>query len=531
MFEQVSAGHSGIDFNNLIVENDTLNPLDEVNIYNGGGVGIDDFNGDGLQDVYFAGNAVSNKLYLNKGDMQFDDVTEIAGVGGKGGWGRGVAVVDINNDGKPDIYVCNTLLKDPVKRLNLLFINQGNDKNGVPRFNEMGKAYGLNLTPHSTMAYFFDYDNDGDLDMFLAVNQASPADNTTFFKPIIIDGSAQSTGRLYRNDWNAALRHPVYTDVSKQAGILKEGFSHAATIVDINLDGWKDIYITNDYLPDNVLYINNRDGTFTDRSNQYFKHTSFSAMGHDIGDINNDGLADIIELDMNPPDNYRKKMFMGANNYQLFQNFERYKHQYQYPRNTLQLNQGPRTGPGDMAGDPVFSEIGFFANISQTDWSWGPLLSDFDNDGYRDLIITTGFPRDVTDHDFMNFWAQSYFIQSKKQFLDKIPVLKIPNFAFRNNGKLQFDDVTDSWGFSTPSFSNGAAWADLDNDGDMDVIINNINDKAMIYKNTLRESNKDTSRYLQVKFKGDNLNKDGIGAWADIYYGNGQHQVYENTPF
>jgi hypothetical protein len=531
LFESIPSSHSDIKFNNLIVENDTINPLDKLNIYNGGGVGIGDFNGDGLQDIYFVGNAVSNRLYLNKGNMKFEDVTTEAGVGGKGGWGRGVAVIDINNDGWPDIYVCNTLLSDSAKRRNLLYINQGPDKNGVPHFKEMAREYGLDITTHSTMASFFDYDNDGDLDMYLTVNEVGPKDNTSVFRPIIKDGSAKSTGRLYRNDWNPVLKHPVFHDVSKQAGILIEGYGHAATTVDINRDGWKDIYVTNDFLPDNILYINNHDGTFTDKSKEYFKHTSSSAMGQDIEDINNDGLADVFELDMNPPDNYRKKMFMGSDSYQSFQNYDRYGHQYQYPRNTLQLNQGPRVGQNDSIGDPAFSEISFLANVSQTDWSWGPMLTDFDNDGYRDLIITNGYPRDVTDHDFMNFRAQSYFIASKKQILDQIPIVKIPNFAFRNNGKLQFDDVTNSWGLGVSTFSNGAAYADLDNDGDMDLIINNIDDEAMIYKNTSREKNPNDSHYLHIKFQGGQLNRDGIGAWADIYYDQGKHQVYENTPF
>lgn len=531
LFEQISSSHSGVHFNNLIVENDSINPLDKLNIYNGGGVGIGDFNGDGLQDIYFVGNAVSNRLYINKGDFKFEDVTQQAGVGGRGGWGRGVAVVDINNDGWPDIYVCNTLLNDPVKRRNLLYINQGPDKNGIPHFKEMAKEYGLDINVQSTMASFFDYDNDGDLDMYLTVNEVTGTDNTTVFRPIIKDGSAKSTGRLYRNDWDPVLKHPVFHDVSKQAGILIEGFGHAATTVDINRDGWKDIYVTNDFLPDNILYINNHDGTFTDKSREYFKHTSLSSMGQDIEDINNDGLADLIELDMNPGDNYRKKMFMGANNYQVFQNMDKYGYQYQYTRNVLQLNQGPRLGQNDSIGDPAFSDISFLAGISQTDWSWGPLLTDFDNDGYRDLIITNGYPRDVTDHDFMNFRAQSYFVASKKQVLDQIPIVKISNFAFKNTGNLKFDDVTDSWGFNTPTFSNGAVYADLDNDGDMDVIINNINDEAMIYRNNSREKNPNNSHYLHIKFKGGPNNIDGIGAWADIYYDHGKHQVYENTPF
>ncbi len=530
-FEQVSSAHSGVTFNNLIVENDTINPLDKLNIYNGGGIGVGDFNGDGLQDIYFVGNAVPNRLYINKGDMQFDDVTQVAGVGGEGGWGRGVAVVDINNDGWPDIYVCNTLLGDAKKRRNLLYINQGPDKNGVPHFKEMAKEYGLDINVHSTMASFFDYDNDGDLDMYLTVNEADQNDNVSLFKPIVKDGSAHSTGRLYRNDWDPVLKHPVFHDVSKQAGILIEGYGHAVSTVDINRDGWKDIYVTNDFLPNNILYINNHDGTFTDRSREYFKHTSLSSMGQDIEDINNDGLADVLELDMNPPDNYRKKMFMSPNNYQAFQNMDRFNYQYQYSRNVLQLNQGPRVGQNDSIGSPAFSEISFMAGVSQTDWSWGPMLTDFDNDGYRDLIITNGYPRDVTDHDFMNFRAQSYFIASKKQVLDQIPMVKIPNFAFRNTGALQFEDVTENWGFNTPTFSNGAVYADLDNDGDMDVIINNIDDEALIYKNTSRETEPDNTHYLHIKFKGAPNNRDGIGAWADIYYDHGKHQVYENTPY
>lgn len=531
LFEQVSSSHSGIHFNNLITETDSINPLSMLNIYNGGGVGIGDFNNDGLPDIYFAGNAVSNKLYLNKGDFKFDDVTEKAGVKGNGGWGRGVAVVDINNDGLPDIYVCNTLLKDAEKRTNLLYLNQGPDQNGIPHFKEMAGAYGLNINLHSTMANFFDYDNDGDLDMYLTVNEAIANDNQSTFRPIIRDGSHRSTGKLFRNEWDPVLKHPVFKDVSKQAGILTEGYGHAATVADINRDGWKDIYVTNDFLAENILYINNRDGTFTDKTQEYFKHTSLSAMGQDIEDINNDGLADVFELDMNPEDNYRKKMFMGSNNYQAIQNFDRYKYQYQYTRNTLQLNQGPRLGQNDSVGAPVFSEAAFLSGVAQTDWSWGPMITDFDNDGLRDIIITNGYPRDVTDHDFIVFRNSAFSIASDKQILDQIPIVKIPNYAFKNSTGVQFTDVTKDWGLTTPSFSNGAVYADLDNDGDMDLIINNIDDEAMVYKNTTSEKDKTKNHYLNIQFLGSGQNRNGIGAWADIYYNHGKHQVYENTPF
>jgi len=531
LFEKIPSSYSGVHFNNEIIENDSINPLDKLNIYNGGGVGIGDFNNDGLQDIYLVGNAVSNRLYINKGNFKFDDVTKEAGVGGLGGWGRGVAVVDINNDGLLDIYVCNTLLNDSVKRTNLLYINQGPDKNGVPHFKEMAKEYGLNIKVHSTMASFFDYDNDGDLDMYLTVNEAQSSDNTSSFRPIVKDGSKRSTGRLYRNDWDPVLKHPVFHDVSKQAGILIEGYGHAASIVDINRDGWKDIYVTNDFLTNNILYINNHDGTFTDKSKEYFKHTSTSAMGQDIEDLNNDGLADVFELDMFPEDNYRKKMFMGSNSYQVYKNFDYYGYQYQYNRNTLQINQGPRLGQNDSIGDPVFSETSFLSGLSQTDWSWCPLITDFDNDGFRDIVVTNGYPRDVNDHDFITFRAQAYFIASKKTILDQIPIVKISNYAFKNDGDLHFNDVTKDWGLDVPTFSNGAAYADLDNDGDMDMVINNINDEVLIYKNTAREKNKINSRYLNIQFKGQPANINGIGAWADIYYNHGKHQVYENTPF
>ncbi len=518
-------------FNNHIVENDSINHLDKLNIYNGGGVGIGDFNNDGLQDIYLAGNAVPNRLYLNKGNMKFVDVTQEAGVGGIGGWGRGVAVVDINNDGLPDIYVCNTLLNDSNKRRNLLYINQGPDKNGVPHFKEMAKEYGLDIKLHSTMATFFDYDNDGDLDMYLTVNNAESSDNVGVFRPIVKDGTGKSTGRLYRNDWDPVLKHPVFHDVSKQAGILIEGYGHAATTVDINRDGWKDIYVSNDFLSNDILYINNHDGTFTDKSKEYFKHTSNSGMGQDIEDINNDGLADVFELDMFPEDNYRKKMFMPSNSYQAYKNFDRYGYQYQYNRNTLQINQGPRLAQEDSIGEPAFSETSFLSGVAQTDWSWCPLVTDFDNDGFRDIIITNGYPRDVTDHDFTTFQAQAYLIAPKKEILDQIPIIKIPNYAFKNGGNLQFTDVTQSWGLSVPTFSNGAAYADLDNDGDMDLVINNINDEVLIYKNTAREKNKNNSHFLHIKFTGGPRNINGIGAWADIYYDHGMPQVYENTPF
>nr|WP_294946288.1 VCBS repeat-containing protein [uncultured Mucilaginibacter sp.] len=532
-FQQISSSHSGIDFKNQITENDSINPLDVVNIYNGGGVGVGDFNNDGLQDLYFTGNMVPSKLYLNKGDFKFTDITETAGVNGNGRWSRGVAVVDINNDGLLDIYVCNTIYADSTKRYNLLYINQGLDEDKVPHFKDMAKEYNLQAGTQSTMASFFDYDNDGDMDMYLTVNNASSTYNPNVFGPAINRGPHIITGRLFRNDWNEALRHPVYTDVTTQSGVTISGFGHGASTVDFNGDGWKDIYVSDDFISNNLLYINNHDGTFTDRSKEYFKHTSLNSMGQDVTDINNDGLADVVELDMNPADNYRKKMMLGPSSYQTYQNFDAFGYQYQYVRNTLQLNCGPRLGQQGKIGSPAFSEIGFLSGIAQTDWSWTPLLADFDNDGYRDMLITNGFPKDVSDRDFMIYRQQAYAVASKETVLKQIPEIKIPNYAFQNNGDLTFKDVSKEWGLDIPTFSNGAVYADLDNDGAMDMVINNINDEALVYRNTSRDDEKNLSaqNYLQVAFKGGKQNLNGLGAIVNIYYDNGKQQVYENTPY
>ena len=531
LFEDISSSHSGITFNNKITENDSINPLDIVNIYNGGGVGIGDFNNDGKQDIFFTGNMVPSKLYLNKGNFQFEDVTKEAGVTGEGRWARGVSVVDINSDGLADIYICNTIYKDSLRRQNILYINQGTDKQGIPHFKDMAAEYGLNIHVQSTMASFFDYDNDGDLDMYLTVNEAATGYDQSVFARRAMPRQAESIGRLYRNDWDPTLKHAVYHDVSLQAGFTLAGYGHSATICDLNNDGWKDIYVSDDFISNNLLYINNHDGTFSNKLKDYFKHTSFNSMGQDVIDINNDGLPDVIELDMSPQDNQRKKLMSSANSYVTYQNFDQYGYQYQYVRNTLQLNNGATIGEEDSTGRPVFSDIGFMSGISQTDWSWTPVVADFDNDSYRDIVITNGFPKDVSDHDFANYRKDATGLTPKAEMIRQIPEIKLHNYAYHNNGNLTFSDITNGWGLSTPTFSNGAAYADFDNDGAMDLVINNINDKALIYRNTSRDKDTASTNYLNVKFKGDLQNIDGLGATVNIYYDNGKKQFYENNPY
>jgi len=508
LFVLLDSRHTGIEFNNDITESDTLNIFNSEFIYNGGGVGIGDLNGDGLQDVYFTGNQVDNKLYLNKGNLKFEDITEKANAQKyPGQWSSGINILDINLDGKQDIYICNTFINDPEKRKNLLFINQGNDKEGIPKFKEMAAEYGIADTTHSSNAQFFDYDNDGDLDLFIAVNFMDTRYPNQYF-PKVTDGSSPNADRLYRND-NGAFK-----DVSNEAGIKLSGYSHSSFITDFNEDGWQDIYVANDYVTNDLIYINNKNGTFTNKVASIFKHQASSAMGSDAADINNDGRIDLFTTEMLPYHNKRKKLFLNANNYTNYINNENYDYEYQYARNTLQLNQGinPETGLS------VFSEVSFLGGVQETEWSWAPLIADFDNDGNRDIFVTNGFPRDVTDHDFGAYRSNVNYLIAPVDLQKQIPQIKVPKFAFKNEGDLRFSDVSKAWGVDVPAFTNGGAYGDLDNDGDLDLVLNNIEDKAFVYKNTLNDSKENKANYVRLKIVGNKSNPDAYGAKVTAYF-------------
>lgn len=530
LFREIDPAASGLHFNNEIKEDDILNVVNYEYLYNGGGVGIGDFNNDSLPDVFFTGSLVPCRLFLNKGQMKFEDITEKAGISTKGKWCKGVSVIDINNDGLMDVYVSAAVIQPASFRENLLYINQGIDKNsGIPSFKEEAKEYGLADTSNTHMAAFFDYDNDGDLDVYLLVNDLNK-EFTGEFRPVIKDGSFHNTDRLLRNDWNEQLHHPVFTNVSKESGISWEGYGLGVNIVDINNDGWKDIYVSDDYASDNLLYINNKNGTFTNKCSSYFKKTSRNAMGNDIADINNDGLPDVIELDMMAEDNYRQKIMMSPINYRYYQNSAQYGYMYQAVRNTLQLNQGRRLLGNDSIGDPIFSEVAYAAGIPQTDWSWAPLAVDVDNDGWRDIMITNGLPKDMSDLDFVAYRNEAMAKTSLGEVLKQLPSIKLSNYIYRNNHDISFTDKTQDWGWSTPTFSAGMAYADLDRDGDVDVIINNTNMEASLLENTLNESKGDSSHYLRVQLQGDEKNRNGIGSVIRVF-SKGQQQFYECTPY
>jgi enediyne biosynthesis protein E4 len=522
LFVSLDSTKTHVDFNNKITENDTLNIINTEFIYNGGGVAIGDLNGDGLQDLFFTGNQVQNKLYLNKGNMSFEDITKKANLEKQNDeWSAGINLLDINNDGKLDIYVCNTFLNDPEKRKNLLYINAGNTEGGYPTFQEAAAQYGIADTTHSANAQFFDYDNDGDLDLFIGVNFMDTPYPNQYFKKVT-DGKTPNRDRLYRNDWDTQKGHPVFTDVSLQAGIKWDGYSHSSLVTDFNEDGFMDIYVANDYVTNDLIYINQKNGTFKNEVASIFKHQAASAMGSDVADINNDGKLDVFTTEMMPYHNKRKKLFLSANNYNAYINNEAFGYEYQTSRNVLQLNRGlnPETAL------PVFSDIGLMGDVQETEWSWTPLMADFDNDGHRDIFVTNGFPRDVTDHDFGAFRGEVSNLMSTMDLQKTIPQIKVPKFMFRNDGNLKFQDVSKQWGVDISAFSNGAAYGDLDNDGDLDLVVNNIDDKAFVFQNTLNDAAKKTQNhnFLRLKIEGETGNPNALGATVTAFF-NGEKQV------
>ena len=516
LFELVPSSQTGIDFANKVEENEKYNVIDYMNIYTGAGVAAGDINNDGLIDLFFSGNQQSCRLYINKGNLKFEDVTGKAGLI-TNRWCTGVSMVDINQDGFLDIYINVAGSKKFGNMKNLLYIN---NKNGT--FSEKAEEFGI-ADPRPTMnASFFDYDLDGDLDLFLITN---PADgrvddiNTAIGK--MKNGESAGTDILYRNNGNG-----TFTDVSREAGILVEGYSLAAAISDVNNDGWPDIYVSNDFLTDDILYINNRNGTFTDKLHECLKHTSYSSMGNDIADFNNDGLPDIFTLDMLPEDNYRKKMIVPFASYDRFQLLLQKGYEPQYTRNTLQLNNG----------NGSFSDVAFLSRVSATDWSWSCLFADYDNDGDKDLMVTNGFYRDFGDQDFINYQAQLKYAlgrvdAQRERTLKAVGELaRVPlnNYIFENNGDLRFSKRNEDWGFTEPGFSNGACYADLDNDGDLELIMNEFNGEARVFKNNAIE--KLGNNFLTLKLTGNKNNLQAIGSKVYVY-ANGNMQMQELNPY
>jgi hypothetical protein len=543
LFTLLSPDSTHVTFSNTLTEGLNTNVLMYEYFYNGGGVATGDVNGDGLPDIYFTANMGDNKLYLNKGAMHFEDITNVAGVAGRPGpWKTGITMADVNGDGRLDIYICYSGKVRGEKRMHQLFINDGNDAKGYPHFSEQAQQYGLADSSYSTQAYFFDFDRDGDLDLFLlnhnpnslpVLDEASTA--AILKKPDPVVGV-----KLFRNDMispstGGGKREAHFTDITQQAGISNSSLTYGlgAGIADINGDGWPDIYISNDYAVPDYLYINNHDGTFTDRLQTSVGHNSQFSMGNDIADINNDGLPDIYTLDMLPEDNHRQKLLFAPDNFEKFDLNIRSGFYYQYMRNMLQLNNGTSPSTGGDRGEASFSEIGQLANISNTDWSWAPLFADYNNDGWKDLLVTNGYLRDYTNLDFIKYMND--YVQSKGrlqredvlQLVQKIPSSNLVNYLFQNNHNCTFSNMSAQWGFTIPSNSNGAAYADLDNDGDLDLVINNINQPAFIYRNEERQQTH--HHYLQVKLQGLSGNTQGIGAKV-ILYNKDIQQYIEQMP-
>ncbi len=501
LFSKMPSSKTGIKFKNLVVETEEFNVLTYGQIYNGGGISVGDINNDGLVDLYFTGNMVGSRLYLNKGNFEFEEIAEKAGVFAAGLWNTGTTMADVNGDGYLDIYVCRSAAKDDFKRRNVLFIN-----NGDLTFSEKAAEYGLDDAGYSSQGAFFDYDKDGDLDFYL-VNHSTQ--QYSGFR--LATGASENlkqkrdpnfADKLYRNE------NGKFTNVSDEVGLVSNvlGFGLGVAISDINGDGWPDIYVSNDFHEQDYLYINNQNGTFTESLEEFIGHVSHFSMGSDIADINNDGYPEIMTLDMLPEDNYRLKMVSGPDNYDKNSLLEKNGFYHQIMRNMMHLNNNGQ----------YFSEIGQFSGISNTDWSWASLFTDFDNDGFKDLFITNGFKKDYTNMDFMNFAVQEKLNENNTgvemaidKLLENMPSTIEENYTYHNNGDLTFTKVNEAWGLDQKSLSNGAAYADLDNDGDMDLVVNNTDEIAFVYRNN---SNTLTSnKYLKFSFKGEGKNTFGIG--------------------
>lgn len=522
LFSLLPSTSTGIDFNNAVTDTEEANALIYELFYNGAGVAIEDINNDGLPDIYFAGNQVRDRLYLNLGNLKFRDITEASGILDRGGWSKGVNIVDINGDGFKDIYVCKNLYDDnPELRINELYIN-----NGDLTFTESARDYNLNDPFRAIHANFFDYDKDGDFDMFL-INQPpnpsllSPLKGRNWLSPDLTYRFLENTGNGFK-------------DVTAAVGLENVGYGLSSIVGDFNNDQWPDLYVTNDYEGPDFFYINNGDGTFTNKANDYLKHISFFSMGSDVGDINNDGLLDLAVMDMVAEDNYRLKANMGGMNPEEFWNIVNLGGHYQYMFNTLQMNNG-----SDANGNLVFSEIGQLAGMSNTDWSWSALFADFDNNGFQDLYVTNGIKKDIRNTDalrnidaYLSSIVEKHQIKNASSNLNEIrglvsldsilaffPSQKIPNYVFKNKGGLNFAKASEEWGIDQPSFSSGAAYGDLDNDGDLDLVVNNVDDVAFIYENNSNKLTK--NNFLNIKFTEANKHKSFFGTRASIYYDGG----------